>query len=73
MLGGPEARPELPAFLDAGVLEEEIGDRSTERATGPPRKLPCKDTKIKCEPGPLLGEARAVTYDVRLRAGGVTA
>ena len=73
MLGGPEACPELPTLLDAGMLEEEVCDRSAERATGPPRELPCKDTKVKFEPGPLMGEARAVAEDVRLGAGGVTA
>ena len=61
VLGGPEARPELPTLLYAGVVEEKICDRPAERATGPPRELPYKDTKVKVEPGPLMREAWAVT------------
>ena len=73
MRGGPEARPELPTLLDAGVGEEEICDRPAERAAGPPRELPYKNAKVKFEPGPLMREAWAVTEDVRLGAWGVTA
>ena len=61
MLGGPEARPELPTLLNVGMVEEEVCDRPAEPATVPPWKLPCKDTKVKFEPGPLMREARAVT------------
>ena len=73
LLGGPEARPELPALLKAGVMEEELRDRPAESSTWPPCKLTCEDKKVKEEPGPLMGEARAVTEDVRLGAGGMTA
>ena len=61
LLGGPEARPELPTLLDAGVVEEELRDRPAERSAGSSGKLAYKDTKVKMEPGPLMGEARAVT------------
>ena len=54
---GPEARPELPTLLDAGVVEEELRDRPAERSAWPPGN----DTKVKVESGPLMGEARAVT------------
>ena len=47
VLGGPEARPELPTLLDAGVVEEKVCDRPAERATGPPGELPYKNTKVK--------------------------
>ena len=73
MLGGPEARPELPTLLDAWAVEEELRDRAAERSAGPPGKVTCKYTVVKMEPGPLMGKARAIADDVRLGAGGVTA
>ena len=61
VLGGPEARPQLPTFPNAGVVEEKFRDRPAERPAGPPGKLTCEDTEVKVEPCPLMGEARAVT------------
>ena len=58
---GPEARPELPTLLDAGVVEEELRDRPAERSAWPSDEVTCQNTKVKVEPRPFVGEARAIT------------
>ena len=72
LLGGPEARPELPTLLNAGVVEEEL--RTARRALGrAPWQVDLQGYDSQDEGRPLMGEARAITDDVRLGAGGVTA